>query len=230
MNFGIRRDYSAREHPVYFQDTQPDGKVWQPDVLPIAAYLARLNRVKTIVDVGCGRGQKLIPYADEFAIAGIDYGDNIHHCLNNYPRGLWVNADLEIGAPDLPNTIIKSSAVVCSDVVEHLRNPHLLALGLAQYAVCASFVVISTPDRERVYGYDHHGPPGNPHHVREWRLDELGKWFTEYPFNIQWAGWTRNNNRDQEFSTALLILTARGRALELGGLERAFMLEPWNHV
>ena len=226
--YGIREGYQHRAEPNYFHDVRPDNKRWQCDVIPIAVHLARVLKLKTLIDIGCGRGYGLVPYASEFNLIGIDYGANIEYCRQQYEFGRWLDVDLSSETPYLDSETLKTSMVVCSDVVEHLVNPECLILSLRMAACCAPLVVFSTPDRERVYGYDHSGVPGNPHHVREWTLSELVNWLPTYGLHVQWAGWTLNNNVDREKSTCLLLLSRPENKVGIGGqIEGLFDLEKY---
>lgn len=223
--FGIREGYTHRVAPAYFHDTRPDGKVWQPDVLKIAVHLARLCNLTHLVDIGCGRGENLIPYAREFGITGIDYGANIEHCRSTYHFGRWLDCDLEHETPYIEGETLKHSMIICSDVIEHLKNPELLALTLKMSLCCAPFCVLSTPDRLRTYGYDHSGEPQNPFHVREWALSELVNWLATYGLHTAWAGWTLNNNIDRVKSTCLLVLDNGKVSYNCTQIEQLFEVE-----
>lgn len=217
--FGIRDGYTAREKPAYFHDVQPDGKLWQPDVLAIATHVARKAGLKSLVDIGCGRGEKLLPYAGEFDITGFDYGENIQHCRNCIPFGRWFEHNLEEGISFFyPYTYV----AICSDVIEHLIDPSRLIADLAKMDFSTSALIVTTPDRERVYGYDQRGPPGNVHHVREWTLRELQHYLRSFGLEARWAGWTLNNNVDRLFHTSCLYF---GNPLYTEGIERIFQLE-----
>jgi hypothetical protein len=205
--YGIREGYTAREQPAYFVDSMPDGKVWQWDAYRIAAHIARVRWCEAIIDIGCGRADKLMRCAGEFRTVGVDVGDNLRFCRETYRNHLWINADLELPSPHLVPLGTARRVVICADVIEHLRNPEPLRDTLAQMAERAAAVVLTTPDRRRVYGYDHDGPPGNVHHAREWTLSEMLHWL---PQPVAWAGWTRSNDRDPyKYKQTMLIVLSR---------------------
>lgn len=225
MIYGIRDTYTARSTPEYFPDVNSDGKMWQEDVYRIAAILAYKGGVKQLIDVGCGRGEKLMRYADNFEITGIDYGENIEYCQAHYPAGEWITADLE--QPQVINEFHLPSVIVCSDVIEHLINPKVLIDSLKESLnTGVKYIVLSTPDRQRVYGYDQNGIPGNPCHVREWTMPELYSWFQAEGFNIAWAGWVRSNNVDPFKNTSVLILSPEPENLKAIPLD----VERYEHV
>jgi 2-polyprenyl-3-methyl-5-hydroxy-6-metoxy-1,4-benzoquinol methylase len=224
-NYGIRPGYDARTSPAYFHDVRSDNKHWQPQVIPIAAHYARKLKARRLIDIGCGRGYNLEPYSAELSIIGVDYGANVDYCRSTYDFGRWLECDLEHNTPDIECHDLNQSVIVCADVIEHLQNPERLILSLSMMATCAALVVLSTPDRERVYGHNHAGPPGNPHHVREWTLAELAAWIQGYPLRVQWAGWTLNNDVDRQLSTSLLLLTRREICYTISNIESVFEVE-----
>ena len=225
MSFGIRQGYTPRLNPEYFHDVKPDGKTWQPDLIPIAIHLARTSGVKRIIDIGCGRATGLVPYSTEFDIVGVDFGDNHNYCRDTYDWGTWVDCDLEKYIPDVET---RDSIIVCADTIEHLVQPDYLLATIMSGLVCAKFALISTPDRERVYGYDQDGPPGNPHHVREWTLNEMTALLESHGLRIAWAGWTRSNNVDVTKNTLLIAATNPHSSYTVGKLDQIFDVEAWN--
>jgi hypothetical protein len=205
INLHLPTDYTARPAPDYFADVRSDGKHWQPDVIPIAAHLARVARVRRLVDIGCGRADGLAPYAPEFALTGVDYGSNIAHAKGHHP-GNWITCNLEA---EVPAVEFRQSVVICADVIEHLVDPMMLLATLTAAALEACAVIVSTPDRNRVYGHSsgHSGPPGNPHHVREWAHSELVELARHLQWPLVWHGWTRSNNVDAYKHTSILVLS-----------------------
>lgn len=226
QNYGLKSAYNARPKPEYFSDSLPDSTAWQADVYRLAAELAREANVKRLVDIGCGQGGKLAAVAGEFEIVGYDYGDNIAHCQKMYPNGQWHVADLEtqVIADDFHGSI-----VICADVIEHLIKPDALLETLRNAAQTAAYVLVSTPDRMRVYRRDQSGPPGNPYHVREWTLNELEAWFHDEKLPIRWSGWTvSNDKRPHQVWTSLLVLSKNHRVKRLSAAFEQH--RDWNNV
>lgn len=203
--YAIKPNYTARLEPAYFQDTQPDGLTWQPDVYSIAAYLARLMKRHTLIDIGCGRAHKLIEYAGEFALLGVDYGENIQWCKDHYPEYGWIEANLEASKLMITHNMLENAVIICADVIEHLSSPNAILSSLAEASYYAP-ILLTTPDRLRLYGYDHDGMPSNPHHVREWTLEEMTTLLNSRAIPITWAGYTASENRTRIKNTMLLML------------------------
>jgi len=206
----IKQDYKSREVSQYFEDSLADasGIVHQPDVYPFAGHLARILGRQNIIDLGCGRAQKLVTLQPEFRTVGVDHGANIRYCRQHYDQGKWIEWNLESPRPiPIRKSLIRDSIVICSDVMEHLIDPVTLLRNLRHWLHDASFAVLTTPERERVRGPEDKGPPANPSHVREWSLKELEQFIESIGFNIVFSGLTANNSRDLEKKTSLFVLS-----------------------
>ena len=160
--------------------------------------------VHIIVDVGCGNALKLVKLFPQFEIIGIDHGDNLVKCRNDYNFGTWIECDFEKSSEiDLPKDILKKSIIVCADVIEHLANPTSLLMIIKKLMDVAPFCLLSTPERDVYAGKDHFGPPANPHHVREWNITEFKKLLNHYKLNLVFIGLTVSNDRDNKKETII---------------------------
>jgi 2-polyprenyl-3-methyl-5-hydroxy-6-metoxy-1,4-benzoquinol methylase len=205
---GVRPDYVARESARYFTDA-PDGYVYQPDVYRLAGTLAHLGGATCLVDIGCGRAEKLVQAAEAHGLTpiGLDYGENLARCRAEYPQGSWLEVNLErpVG-PIIPDHILRDAVVVCGDVIEHLTDPTNL-LAFLRACMCAARVgLLTTPERDRTRGPDHAGPPPNPAHVREWNARELKAYLEDNGLTVTFAGLTRSHDRWDAMQTVLVML------------------------
>ncbi|HUX62981.1 methyltransferase domain-containing protein [Sulfuricella sp.] len=208
-SFFIKPGYVVRGASVYFEDSLVNcgGIVHQPDVYALAGYLGRKFGCTHILDIGCGRGHKLLKLHPEFKLAGVDSGANIDYCRSHYPFGQWLSLDLEKQHGDLlPREILEKTLVVCSDVIEHLTDPTGLLLALSHCLEYAPAAILTTPERDLVRGLDDIGPPANPAHVREWNRAELLQLLEAFSFKIAFLGLTCNNDHDREKKTILSVL------------------------
>lgn len=210
--------YVSRGAPEYFDDAhRADADiVHQPDVYAAAAALARRTGATHIVDVGCGAAEKLLALGPEFHLVGVDFGENLEHCRHAHPQHTWLRWDIEREPlPDVPVALLRRAVVVCADVVEHLVDPAGLLGGLRRLADHAQAIVLSTPDRERVRGLRHLGPPPNPSHVREWTLRELVAVLEASGLAPAFAGHTANNDRQRLKRTSIAVVDRhRGGSIE----------------
>ena len=202
MGFCIKDGYRENPGPRYFLDDPKGNITYQPDVIPHAESIAESLGLSTIVDVGCGWADKLALLHDrrpDWTLIGVDYGDNLTHCINQYPWGTWVEADLEHHV----DMNYDDAVVVCSDVIEHLADPGPMLASLRSSGAAA--VVFSTPERDIQHGPDHDGPSPNPWHIREWNLSELVAYLEQSGFVIEHAGLARGSDASDALSTSLVV-------------------------
>lgn len=216
MTYNLPENYIEHLQPDYFHDTLEDSTAWQADVYRLAAKLARASGIHHLLDIGCGQGKKLMSYANEFSLMGVDFKDNIDACHSLYPqKALWLSRDLE--KETLDSEYFNGTIAICADVIEHIPNPSALIETLKNACKTAKYVLVSTPDRDRVYkGQPQNGPPGNPCHVREWTNSELTAWLSSEGLPIVWAGWTISNDaRPDQVYTSLVILSQQPLLMKL---------------
>ncbi|MGH9879073.1 MAG: methyltransferase domain-containing protein, partial [Nitrososphaerales archaeon] len=208
-DFFIKPDYVSRDEGVYFEDSRiSESQIVHPsDVYALAGHIGRMFGCTHILDIGCGRGQKLAKLHPEFNLVGVDFGSNISFCNSHYPFGQWFCLDLEESHRNLlPQAVLERTIVICSDVIEHLADPTGLLTTLNDCLKYAPVAVLTTLDRDLVRGLDDMGPPANPAHAREWNQAELLQLFKEFSFNVAFIGLTCNNGRDCDKKTILSIL------------------------
>jgi hypothetical protein len=202
----IKNGYVSRPIPEYFNDNIPDI-TYQPYVYPFAAFLGKKFNCRYIIDIGCGKGKKLSSLQSEFEIIGIDIGINIRECRNNYSFGTWLEYDLDLEKKiNLNKDVLKSSVIVCSDVIEHLKNPSYLLSNIKRWMDLAPVCLLTTPERDLVCCPATMGPPENPAHVREWNEAELKRLLEYFGFNVQFIGLTLNNDHDLQKRTIMAVI------------------------
>lgn len=204
----VKDSYKENVENQYYDDTLSDNVIWQPDVYRYAIEYAKKHGINNIIDIGSGNGDKLYDYRDDFNITFIDFGANLDIIKGKFNGSngdhSYINQDFEDSFPALPKKIIKNSVVICSDVIEHIRDMDNLGDALASYSKITRLLIVSTPDRERLYGYDHDGKPTNPFHVREWKISELESYFKSKSMDFL-IGLTRTNDHTNQRSTQCVI-------------------------
>ena len=146
---------------------------YQRSVYELAASIAQKLNNPSIIDVGCGSAYKLVNMLGQYTTTGIEVGNTHQWLLKKYPTRKWLLFD-----ETLPSTL-QADIVICSDVIEHIKNPNELMEFLNK--IRFSYLVISTPDRDSIAGKNDYGPPENTSHYREWNVKEfanyVGNWF-----------------------------------------------------
>jgi SAM-dependent methyltransferase len=210
-HYFLRPDYEIRPKPKYFEDFVPgeNHPSYQPDVYALGEALALIGK-RRIIDIGCGKAERLKSLADRFDVVGVDFGKNIEYCKHNHAFGHWLEHDLEADAPfPFAPADVLDSIVICADVIEHLANPLPLLANLKKCADAGACVLLSTPERDLVRGRDHLGPPSNPAHVREWSIGELRALLLHVGFHVPFLGLTANDDLNRQMCTIVAILVTR---------------------
>ena len=165
--FGIAAGYRHREQITYFDDVE-NADEWQREVYIAARELMRDKKLRTVCDVGCGSGYKLVHTLGEFETLGIDLSATIARVRAKYPDRRWLAGSFDrLRVPE-------HDVVICADVVEHVADPRALMDFVV--SIASQAVVVSTPDRTLVYSKEDRcrfGPPGNEAHLREWTMSEF---------------------------------------------------------
>jgi SAM-dependent methyltransferase len=202
----IKAGYRQRERPDYDDQSEISAN-WQIGVYEQVVLLAERLNARHIVDVGCGDARKLAPLHSRFSIVGIDYGVSLELCRNRYPYGTWIEYDLTSeGSLPLDERVLRSSVIVCADVIEHLVHPEALLAKLREALRMAPVVLLSTPDRDLVNGRTDMGPPRNTGHVREWTLNEFSFFLASQGFHDGTIELVRSNDRSPEKRTVMATL------------------------
>ena len=146
---------------------------FQQRVYALARMVADENKCKSVLDVGCGSGHKLIDHLERRGreITGIDVASVVASLRQRWPQHKWVTDN------DAGLARSKYDLVICADMIEHVPNPRAWRQRLVNW--CEGWLVISTPARERLPGGSVNGPPVDPRHAREWTMAEFAAWIGE---------------------------------------------------
>jgi 2-polyprenyl-3-methyl-5-hydroxy-6-metoxy-1,4-benzoquinol methylase len=166
----------AGYHKAYYVETFDDRinkDEWQRSVYESALLLLKEIDGKSVIDLGCGSAYKLINMFGNYNTIGIELTNTYKWLLEKYPSGKWLAFEQTVPSQ------LESDMVICSDVIEHIKNPDEIMDFLK--SMNFRYLVISTPERNSVRGNKDFGPPENPSHFREWNSEEfkdyVSKWF-----------------------------------------------------
>jgi len=210
--------YRRRDKPEY--PHQPLGalrKQWQPDVYLAARALVAALPARRIVDVGCGNGAKLIELVGACPgcrAIGIDRGANLARARASAPALDWREHDLQDDAalPVAPGELA-GSLVINADVIEHLPDPHRLLAKLRAAHDQAELILLSTPERHLTRGLRDPGPPGNPAHIQEWTVRELGALLRAAGMATHSLGLIRSHDHSDRVATIFVAIARSAERL-----------------
>lgn len=172
--FKIDPGYRHRGSTNYFDDTENSDE-WQREVYETTRDLMTDRGLRTVNDVGCGSGYKLVHILGDFETTGLDLPETIDRTRAMHPDRNWLAGSFD--QLDLP----QADVAICSDVIEHVLDPDELMRFVARLA--RHLVVMSTPARELVYddrSRSRFGPPSNQAHVREWTTWEFHEYASRF--------------------------------------------------
>lgn len=171
--YEIKKGYFHREEYTHFSDigARFEG---QKEVYETALRIAKDNNLKSVVDIGCGSGYKLINlFSNDYDTTGIEILDTYTYLKNNYKDHNWLNGE------KLNYDEISADLIICSDVIEHVVDPDILLKNIKKIKG-TKFICISTPERLLARGWFDYGPPRNWTHTREWTGKEFRKYISNH--------------------------------------------------
>jgi SAM-dependent methyltransferase len=174
--YEIAAGYKHRDQAKHY-DATANADEWQKEVYEAARFIMTRNDLRTVYDVGCGSGYKLVHILGQFETIGIDVPETIEVVRRIYPERKWIGKSFD--SLSLPEADI----VICSDVIEHVPDPDALMRFLVNCT--KQWIVLSTPDRDLIYKYrflhkSYFGPPKNPTHMREWTKAEFSRYVRRF--------------------------------------------------
>lgn len=170
QNYNLKKEYVSRLENHYFDDT-PYKDEYQNEVYEEAKNISNKNKYSNIIDIGTGSGYKLIKYFDQQNTIGVDLEPTITFLKNKYPNKKW--SSLESVDKNFEYDLI-----ICSDAIEHIPEPTSFINEINK--IKFKKIVFSTPDKLSMYGGEHFGPPSNPSHVREWDMNEIYNYLSNF--------------------------------------------------
>lgn len=187
-------NYIINDPPMHYIDLKETDR-WQLEVYLFCKKIMEDRSLKSIIDVGCGSGYKLVHYLGNYDTIGFETEPCISFLRETYPTKKWINS----GEPEksFVECTTKTDVVICSDVIEHIVDPSNLIKFLL--SIDAKYYIISTPCRDvlvKYHGYNPYGPPKNKCHVREWTMDEL-KLYLSQEFTILESHYAKDQHECQ---------------------------------
>ena len=167
----LPENYKSRALVNHFDNTRNTDQ-FQNGVYETTSHLVRICGYKSVVDIGCGSAFKLMKYFSHIETLGIDVRDTIRKIEDVYKRRHWA-----VSRPESFHKLT-TDVVICSDVIEHVLKPDDFLRCISE--ITAEWFIFSTPNRDKLYGKGHKGPPRNTCHHREWNEIEFERLLSDY--------------------------------------------------
>jgi SAM-dependent methyltransferase len=105
----------------------------------------RQKEALDILDIGCGKGNISFPLASlGHHVTGVDIDpDSISQCTykNTFP-----NATFMVGNAELLSETARFDVVVCSEVLEHTKSPHLVVQSIGRVLKADGILILTVPN------------------------------------------------------------------------------------
>ncbi len=178
----------------------------QPDVYPFAAYLGERFGCTHVVAIGQPSAKDLIQIYPKFESVGIVSSLELGACRKRYGFGTWLDEDTTLAAtPTLPKDVLQRSVIVCKDV-DQFVNPESLLKNLKNWLDQAPVCILTSSDRD-LDRTATNGPSTTTTRRNGWNLTELKALLRAEGFNVEFIGYTVNDNVNYEKKTILAVIT-----------------------
>jgi SAM-dependent methyltransferase len=120
-----------------------------------------------VLDVACGTGYGTAMLARRSDVSGLDADPGaVELARRRVPHGTFQRGEL----PPIPWSPASFDAVVSFETIEHIDDDAAYLAEIRRVLRPGGLLLLSTPNKEV---NSPHGPPANPWHVREYRLEDL---------------------------------------------------------
>ena len=213
-------------YPATYYTVNPDSPVafeagWMRDLkirrdAERILSLCREGDVKSLVDLGCGDGERLARVGEALGggleLVGVDFQPDPARVAELAPRGVrLVEANIEDGLPDLADD--GHDLVLMSQIIEHVRDPAGVLRSVARKLRSGGRVLIETPNLGgidfRLFGKRYWGAYHVPRHFHFFTPGSLERACTEAGLRIERRGFLPSGFFIVSLRSALGLSSAR---------------------
>jgi 2-polyprenyl-3-methyl-5-hydroxy-6-metoxy-1,4-benzoquinol methylase len=161
-------DLAGRQNdiPERFVPDEMRGQLMEAEHLGRYRWAAQIASGRRVLDAGCGTayGTAMLARAGATAVTGVDVAASVIDSVrDSMPEAVTLTAG---NVRDLPFEDASFDLIVCFEVIEHIEEPGAAFDELARVLAPQGVLLVSSPNRG-IY------PPGNEHHLHEFKPTEL---------------------------------------------------------
>lgn len=178
-----RVNTSIEEYQGDYWDRKRTAMAWycQWDDYRTALRLIKKHQLKTVLDVGCGVGHKLMSMlAPHATVTGVDQATAVAVARKSHPQGRFVAMNLEKPTPIEGGPF---DVILNAGVIEHLLDPDQMLNWVREQCHANSWFIISTAERDVLRGQNNLRSP-HEDHVREWNKVEFAAYLESRGFRV----------------------------------------------
>lgn len=178
-----------------------------PELYFAADYLLRQTGRKTLLEFGYSNGLKrppIVTAAKKRLL--LDTQENVNKASECRFEGELFEFDVaRATTKTLPKIDWHDTVIICANILENLDRPVDLLNCIKFIYDAGGLVLLSSPDRERMYGGIHLGRPEKMPPVREWTSHGLTSLFSSLDMSPAFSGYTIDDNMRRNKNRCVFI-------------------------
>ena len=197
INFWIK-EFSNRSDAHSDQNIRISNDYFNQEKFSFAKDL--FNKSKTVIEIGCGTGELSKKIKDNFNHLSV-VGTDLSISAINFANKNYSKDNLNFICLDLLNEESSNFDIsICSNVLEHFKNPFVL---IDKMINKCKYVILLVPyNQPCVDGYDEEGGPG---HVFCFTEDTFKNYNVLDSFKFQSSGWQHSSCGEEALQFSIIL-------------------------
>ena len=184
-----------------------------PDIYPFAAHIGKCLDCTHIISIGCQAASQLAQFYPKFEIIGVDSGKNLEACKKQYNFGTWIEWNFRLpGKIPVEEKILEHSIILCTNIVENLKNPFYLFDSLKDIMDHSPVCILSTSGNNILFGEKTRESKADVTEGERLNSSEFESILRSKGFNIAFTGSTASTVIDFDKTAFTAVIEKNARA------------------